>query len=216
MVDIVERTGKVLLSNELYANLAMKPFQSLLKYARRLGDKLVVCNSPSKSFNVSGSACGYGIMPNMADLKRVKEIEQYKYTSAPTVYSLLTLKSCYLYGKRWLAETLHYIAMNLQLVNEVFRNQFPRLTINIPEAGFSVLIDFGQYLLTSEEIDKVMRDHNIAMNAMKKGYYPNSESSWFKMVVASNRNYLRRFFKRFEQVVAKIESIDEARRHVAA
>lgn len=61
-----------------------------------------------------------------------------------------------------------------------------------------------------------MRDHNIAMNAMKKGYYPNSESSWFKMVVASNRDYLRRFFKRFEQVVTKIESIDEARRHVAA
>ena len=75
LVEIIEKTGKVLLVNEIYADLSLKPFQSLLKYADRLKDQLIVCGSPSKAFNVSGSVCGYGIMPNVADANRFKEIE---------------------------------------------------------------------------------------------------------------------------------------------
>jgi bifunctional pyridoxal-dependent enzyme with beta-cystathionase and maltose regulon repressor activities len=89
----------------------------------------------------------------------------------------------------------------------VFPIRFPKLTINIPEAGYSVLIDFAHYQLKSEKIDKVLREHNIAMNSMNKCFCPFSESSIFKIVVGCNREYLKRFLVRLEKAVAEIELI---------
>ena len=106
----------MVVSNEIYGNLSRKLFVSLLQYADRLKDRLIVCNSPSKTFNVSGSACGYGVMPNPSVLARYKEIQLWKYTVIPSYYSMLTVKACYNHGRKWLKETKDYISENLLML----------------------------------------------------------------------------------------------------
>lgn len=197
----MERTGKYLLSDEIYSSLAYKPFTSMLKYADRLGDKLIVGSSPSKSFNVSGSSCGYGVLPNKQMLLAYEDIEMFKYTSFPTYFSIMTLKACYGHGKKWLAETKQYLQGNIELLYKTFRERFPKATVHVPDAGYAVLVDFSNYGVSSEVIAKMLRVHNIILSSMKGFFVPNSETALFRITVGCNRNYLERFLTRLEIVM---------------
>lgn len=207
----MERTGKIILSDEIYSSMAYKPFTTMLKYADRLKDQLIVGSSPSKSFNVSGSACGYGVMPNTKILRQYEDVEMFKYTTFPTFFSILTLKVCYNYGKNWLKQTRQYLQDNIALVKKVFEEKFTNLIVYIPDAAYAILVDFSWYGLSSEVVESTIRKHNMVLSSMRAFFYPNAETPLFRITVGCNREYLQRFFLRFETVIAELESLKTAK-----
>jgi cystathionine beta-lyase len=209
VVGIMERTGKILLSDEIYSSLAHKQFYSMLRYANRLGERLIVTNSPSKAFNVSGSSCGYGIFPNIKLVQQYKELEVYKYTCFPTFFSLVILKACYRHGKAWLKETNEYIRENIQLLQRTFSERFHNVQVYIPDAGYAALIDLTHYGLSGSELDAIFKKHNIIMSSMKCYFWPHTETLLFRMTLACNRDYLKRFFDRLETALQGVLGIQK-------
>lgn len=72
-----------------------------------------------------------------------------------------------------------------------------------------MLLNFEKYGLSSPIINAILRKHNIAMCASGMYFTPRTESLWFRMVVASNREYLGRFLNRFEVAVAEMQKAQD-------
>lgn len=131
-------------------------FTSFMTLDEKYREKLIVCTSPSKTFNVAGLQPASIIMPN-PEVKAKFETEKAAagYSNAP-IMSLLATTTCYEMGSDWVAELVAYITENKNYFKKFVEENFPKAYFVEPEGTYLIWVDFSAYGYSDEELEHIM------------------------------------------------------------
>lgn len=156
--DICMKHGVTILDDEVHADFIYPghKFTSFMTLDGKYRDHLVVCTSPSKTFNVAGLQPASIIIPN-AEMKAKFETakESAGYSNAP-IMSLLATTTCYDLGSDWVAELVEYISGNKEYFKKFVAENFPKAYFVEPEGTYLIWVDFSGYGFSDEELEHIM------------------------------------------------------------
>jgi cystathionine beta-lyase len=145
VAEFCDRHDLVLLSDEIHCDLvldeAATPFYSALKLPPELLKRVVVLQSPSKTYNIAGLGYAFAVIPDDS-LRR-------KFTTAkghilPEINCLayFAAEAAYRHGEPWRQELLTYLSGNRDLLTQQLRAGIPGVIIPDIEATYLALLDF--------------------------------------------------------------------------
>ena len=158
IADICLKHGVTMLVDEVHADFIYPghKFTSFMTLDEKYREKLIVCTSPSKTFNVAGLQPASIIMPN-PEVKAKFETEKAAagYSNAP-IMSLLATTTCYEMGSDWVAELVAYITENKNYFKKFVEENFPKAYFVEPEGTYLIWVDFSAYGYSDEELEHTM------------------------------------------------------------
>ena len=158
IADICLKHGVTMLVDEVHADFIYPghKFTSFMTLDEKYREKLIVCTSPSKTFNVGGLQPASIIMPN-PEVKAKFETEKAAagYSNAP-IMSLLATTTCYEMGSDWVAELVAYITENKNYFKKFVEENFPKAYFVEPEGTYLIWVDFSAYGYSDEELEHIM------------------------------------------------------------
>jgi cystathionine beta-lyase len=107
--------------------------------SKDIADRTITLASPSKTFNLPGLSCSYAIIPNEHLRSRFTHTMQGIIPHV-NVLGLVACRAAYTKGAPWLADLLHYLRTNRDLLVETIR-QIPGLSMGPVKATYLAWID---------------------------------------------------------------------------
>ncbi|MCX6113334.1 MAG: aminotransferase class I/II-fold pyridoxal phosphate-dependent enzyme [Proteobacteria bacterium] len=131
-----KKNDVTLIADETYGFFSQKgyPDSSLLSYFKRLDD-LVVVNTFSKSFSLTGFRVGYLIL-NDELMKQVMKVQDTVITCAPRISqlaALIGLREC----RGWLSEKVEYVNSNVREFTKLFNANLKEFKLSSCGAFFA-------------------------------------------------------------------------------
>jgi len=152
LFDICIKHNVVIVSDEIHQDLTRgeNPFISALKLDQKYFEKLIVLNSPSKTFNVACLLHSHIIIPN-EELRSTYEA-YLKMVSPPeiSVMGMIAAEAAYRTGSDWLEGLLAVIEANYQTVVQAFSEKAPKIIVSPKQGTYLLWIDLRGYLSPDE------------------------------------------------------------------
>ncbi len=156
IIEICRRNSVFIVSDEIHSDFVWKgKHRCLLRYKGYL-DNMIVCTSPSKTFNLAGLQTSNIFIPN----KNVRDDFQNEIWK--TGYSLVNImgivacKAAYDKGSYWLENLKKYLKDNIDFVDNFLKERLPKVKLIYPEGTYLLWLDFRELKLSDDEINKIM------------------------------------------------------------
>lgn len=198
IVRIGKANNLLIISDETHKDIVLfnHPFTSLLSFQDTY-DKIVVCTSEAKSFNLCGIADAMAIIPN-EDIRQAVAKVLKKYNLGRTnALTRIALETAYKEGRDWLDEVLKTIERNVASIELELLNS--PIGFVKPEGTYQVWLDFREvYRNTKDMFVQLTQESGVAMNA---GHWFGREGALFMRMNIATTN---------EKVIHSIRSIKDA------
>jgi putative C-S lyase len=156
--DMCLKNDVIIVSDEIHHDLIM-PGATHTVFAtlsKELEDHMIICTSPSKTFNLAGMQTSNILIPN--------ETLREKYVAAineisKTSLNALGYKACelaYNEAENWLEELLKLIQHNCEVVCQCMRTYFPEVVISPLQGTYLLWLDFRAFNLSKEALEEKM------------------------------------------------------------
>ncbi len=198
VVRICKENNLLLISDEIHKDIILfdNKFTSSLHFIDDY-DKMVVCTSEAKTFNLCGISDSIAIIPNQ-DLKKAVSTTLKKYNLGRTnALTRIALESAYSDGKPWLQSVIKIIEANVTSIEQELAHT--KIGLIKPEGTFLVWLDFrGVYQDTKEMFAHLTEHSGVGLNA---GHWFGREGALFmRMNIATSH----------EKVIDAIKKIKDA------
>ncbi|MCL5942220.1 MAG: PatB family C-S lyase [Actinobacteria bacterium] len=142
VVDFCRRHDLVLCSDEIHCDLLLDPVEHLPAcLASEAAPAITVTlMSPSKAFNLPGLNFAFAVIPDL-DLRQRFIRETRGLFPLPGCFAVVAAEAAYREGGPWLAELLHYLRGNRDLVEEFVAGELPGVTMTHVEATYLAWLD---------------------------------------------------------------------------
>ncbi len=154
MGRICLRHGVVVVSDEIHADFARPGFAhaSFGTQAAELLDNVVICQSPTKTFNIAGLQISNIIIPNEGLRARFRHQNDAAGYSQVNCFGVVAAEAAYRHGAEWLAELKDYLEGNLDLLCQVLSDRTPELAVMVPQSTYLVWVDCRSLGLSDAEL----------------------------------------------------------------
>lgn len=142
LIDISQRYGMTILSDEIHADLVYAPHQHIpLLSLDDFSDKLVTVFAPSKTFNMPG--LGMAFMVASDPLLRAKLAAEFNtlHIESNNPFTLTAVQAAYAQGASWVDALLPYLAQTQQQVITFIRRRVPQITVQPSQGTFLMWLD---------------------------------------------------------------------------
>ena len=158
--DICLKHNVVVIDDEIHCdfNFPGHKTTSLMTLDPRYRKNLVLCTSPSKTFNVAGLQPANIIIPDEGLRAKYRKANSAAGYSQGNVMGMTAVKAVYTKGDEWHKELLEYINGNMEFVRDFVKTNFPKAHFVEPEGTYLLWIDFSGYGFTDEELEHIMVD----------------------------------------------------------
>ena len=198
IIDICKKYNVYIISDEIHNDFVWNGKHICLLSYKEYQDNIILCTSPTKSFNLAGLQISNTFIPN-------KEIRNKFQTELwNTGYSLINtmgLVAClaaYEKGEPWLNEVKEYLKENIKLVDNFLKEKLPKIKLIYPEGTFLLWLNFNELGLSDEEIEDIMV--NKAKLWLSNGReYGETGKGIQRINVATTRNNLMMALEKLEK-----------------
>lgn len=199
IVRICKENDLLLISDEIHKDIILfdNQFTSALKYIKDY-EKIVVCTSEAKTFNLCGISDSMAIIPN-EDIKNSISGTFKKYNLGRTnALTRVALESAYNNGESWLKEVINTIEKNIQSIERELENS--KIELIKPEGTYQVWLDFRKvYKDTKKMFIHLTEKSGIGLNA---GHWFGREGALFmRMNVATSNEKVTDAIKKIKKAV---------------
>ncbi len=160
MLDICYKHGVIVVDDEVHADFVYPGYKavSVMTLDEKYADHVIVCTSPSKTFNVAGLQPANIIIRNK-EMHDAFEMQKGRagYSNA-SIFGMLACKACYTHGSEWVKEMNAYINENMIYFRNFVKANFPKARFVEPEGTYLIWVDFSGYGFTDEELEHIMVD----------------------------------------------------------
>ncbi len=194
-----QRYDLLLVSDEIHCDLVWDeeetPFFSALRLEQEFHDKLIVLQSPSKTYNIAGLGYAFAVIPNPGVRKRFRDAKGH---TAPEISALAfyAAEAAYQYGGPWRQELIAYLTKNRDLVEEFVREKLPQVRLPRIEATYLAWLETSSCSL-----------ENPAKAAERQGLFL-SDGAYFGYPAAMRLNFATQQ-ERLLQALEKIAQMGE-------
>ena len=206
IADICAESGTIVISDEIHADLTLKPYQHITypTVSEKAKENSLVFMSPSKAFNMPGIASSYCIIEN-------KELRDrfLGYTSASEfneghIFSYLSVAAAYSHGTEWLDQMLEYIQGNIDFTEDYLKKNIPQIKMIRPQASYLIFLDCRGLGLSQKELDQLFVDE--AHLALNSGTTFGKEGEGFmRLNVGCPRSTLKQALEQLKAAIDKLK-----------
>ncbi len=199
IVRICKEYDLLLISDEIHKDIILfdNQFTSALKYINEY-EKIVVCTSEAKTFNLCGISDSMAIIPN-EDVKNSISGTFKKYNLGRTnALTRVALESAYNNGEPWLKEVINTVEENIKSIERELENS--NIEFIKPEGTYQVWLDFRKlYKDTKEMFSHLTENSGIGLNA---GHWFGREGALFmRMNIATSNEKVTDAIKKIKKAV---------------
>ncbi|NPD48304.1 MULTISPECIES: MalY/PatB family protein [unclassified Lentimicrobium] len=198
IVTICKENDLLLVSDEIHKDIILfdNKFTSALQFIDDY-DKIVVCTSEAKTFNLCGIADSMTIIPN-EDMKKSISNTFKKYNLGRTnALTRVAMESAYNQGQSWLKEVINIVEENIKSIETELENS--KIELIKPQGTYQVWLDFRKvYKDTKEMFSHLTENSGIGLNA---GHWFGREGALFMRMNIATSN---------EKVIVAIKKIIKA------
>ncbi len=196
LVDICQRNDLLIIADEAHKDIILfdNKFNSVLKY-RKNYQKIAVCNSEAKSFNICGISDAT-IIINNEDIRKTLKTSFSKYNLGRTnALTRVALEAAYTSGDAWLKKLIKTIENNINIIETELKQSKSKIKLIKPEGTYQVWLDFRNIYDDSKNMfSQITKKSGIAMNA---GHWFGREGALFmRMNIASSQEDVKTAIKK--------------------
>ncbi|ACL06147.1 aminotransferase class I and II [Desulfatibacillum aliphaticivorans] len=167
LAEICLSRNILMVSDEIHHDLVYPGAKHtvLASLSPELQDKVVVCTSASKTFNLAGTMTGNVIIAN-EELRKQFTDHLYKCGMfLPNRFGPIAARAAYNHGEGWLDALLLYLEENRNLIASVLENRLPAVKSMPLEGTYLAWLDFsGMDAPMDEIVRKVEKEARLALN----------------------------------------------------
>lgn len=199
VADICLRHNVTIVSDEIHCDL-LRPDSCYIPLSKANDDeRIITCTAASKSFNLAGLQIANIIVKEERVRQLLKDEQLCKcglFGANPL--GIVATLAAYTQGEPWLKQVNTYIDDNLHYVAAFVDKHFPKARFQVPEGTYFAWIDFRDYGLSHEELEKIMiYKANVALD---EGYIFGEEGRGFERInVACPRSVLEECLNRMKK-----------------
>ncbi|MGL5434176.1 MAG: MalY/PatB family protein, partial [Lachnospiraceae bacterium] len=204
LVDLCRKYDVLLISDEIHCDLALykNQYTSMLKYAE-IYDKIIVCTSPGKTFNIAGLHCANIFVPQADLRKKIIDWLEGRYIFAPNIFAMEACKAAYLNGFQWVDEQKRHLESNHKIITDFFSSGFPQAAIAPLEGTYLTWINLAYTGLTSAELVEAFAQSGAAVSAGKT--FGERYDGYIRLNIAGPRRQLTEGLERIGKSLKNIK-----------
>lgn len=195
IIEICKKNDVLLISDEIHKDIILfdNPFTSILSFAHEW-DKIAVCTSEAKTFNLPGILDSMAIIPNENIRNSVKEIFNKYNLGRTNALTRVALETAYNKGDKWLKDLIQTIENNVKIIKKELEKNNSKIKLIQPEGTYQVWLDFREVFDDTKEMFKQITERSgIAMNA---GHWFGREGALFmRMNIATSTEKVKKAIK---------------------
>lgn len=198
VVTICKENNLLLISDEIHKDIILfnNQFTSALHFINTY-EKIVVCTSEAKTFNLCGIADSMAIIPKEEIRKSVASTFKKYNLGRTNALTRIALETAYNKGDLWLKEVIHTIEKNIKSIELELENS--KIKLIKPEGTYQVWLDFRKVFSDSKELfNSITNNSGIGLNA---GHWFGREGALFMRMNIATSN---------EKVIYSIQKILKA------
>lgn len=173
IAELARRKNCFLIADEIHADLVHEPgmkHDSLYNYTN-VHDRFVICQAPSKTFNIAGFHISNIFIKNNQIRKRfTHRIDSENHSQISSPIAIAAAKAAYEHGNEWLEETKQLIRRHYEIVVEFAEEHMPDVKVAKLEGTYLVWLHIDVKATHKEINDALINIGKIALgNGMDYG-----------------------------------------------
>jgi len=192
IISICKKNDILLISDEIHKDIVLfeNQFTSVLSFAKDW-DKIVVCTSEAKTFNIPGISDAMAIIPNENIRNSVKEIFTKNNLGRTNALTRVALETAYKEGETWLKKLIATIEDNVHIIDKELESNNSKIKLIKPEGTYQVWLDFRALFDDSKEMfNYITKNSGVGMNA---GHWFGREGALFmRMNIATSSEKVKK------------------------
>jgi len=198
IVRICRENNLILISDEIHKDIILfdNTYTSILHFADEL-EKMVVCTSEAKTFNLCGISASMAIIPNEDFRNSVAAIFKKYNLGRTNALTRVALEAAYSHGGPWLEDLIKTIENNVNSIGQELKDT--EIDLVRPEGTYQVWLDFRRIYKDSKVMFKhVTANSGVGLNA---GHWFGREGALFmRMNIAATNEKVVDAIKRIKGV----------------
>ena len=162
VVKLAKKYNAIVIFDEIHSdlNISGRPFISGLRFVEEY-DNIVVCNAPSKTFNIAGLHVSYIIIPNEKIKEKFISQKDKEFLGSPSVFGYQATIAAYTKGAEWVDAQLLHLERNYKYLEIYLELFLSKVVVTKLEATYLVWLDFSYTNLNSEQLMKKLNDAGV-------------------------------------------------------
>jgi len=150
----------VVIADEIHCDFIYqgKTFTSAGTLENDFRDQLILCTSPSKTFNMAGLQVANILIPDPKLRHSFRRENSANGYSQSNTLGLTAAAAAYEYGEEWLSELLQYLSGNLDLFRSFLERELPDLKLIEPEGTYLLWVDFSGMFEEDQTLRRFIRE----------------------------------------------------------
>ena len=195
----------IIVSDEIHSDFIYKGYQHtpFASITPEFEQGSIVCNAPSKTFNLAGLQVSNIIIPNEFLRNAFHTALVNDSIEGPNCFAIPALKAAYRHGEAWLNAVMDYVAANYHFLKEYVRENLPQIKVLQMEGTYLAWMDFSALGMTPEEEKEfLLKKAKVALNG---GTMFGVEGQGFqRMNIVCPRSILKEGLDRIKKAVSQI------------
>ena len=151
LLDILNRYGVPLVSDEIHADFVFKPRRHISVLALQRERVVMLC-APSKTFNVAGLQNASAVCEDEALRKALQEELEASGVESGNIFGLEAARAAYTEGDAWLDALMAHLERNFRVLREEAAEKLPRAVLTPLEATYLAWLDLRAWGYDNAEL----------------------------------------------------------------
>jgi len=202
LAEICYDHGIVILSDEIHSDLILPGYRHipLASLSDKAASITVTCMAPSKTFNLAGLSTSSMIIPDSGLREKYSQTLEGLHLHLGNIFGNVASEAAYTHGHEWLEQLMAYIARNVDLVMDYFREHVPQIRPVRPEATYMIWLDCRDMKLDGERLQRFfVEEAGVGMNEGST-FGPGGEG-FMRMNLACPRSVVEKALKQIESAI---------------
>lgn len=200
LTDLCRKHGTTLISDEIHSDIVLNENKHIP--ILNIDENSIMVSAPSKTFNISGLKTSFVFVKN----EELRQTISHWIDAMHLYINLFGLKVTtvvYEKGDTWLDEMLCYIEENAEYTLNYLNEVMPKVKTYIPESTYLMWLDFSEYHLSGEDLEKIVIDKaRLALNPGTD--YGEGFDQFMRLNIATPRAYLKSGLEKLSAAFAGI------------
>lgn len=198
IVNLCKKYGVLIISDEVHADFIWKG--SFVSFGEFLDtyDRIVICNSPSKTFNIPGLEASSIFIKNKDIREKFVEIINKTGIHNPNYFSVFAVKAAYNDSYDWYRLLKETIKNNISYVKDFF-DSLDGFEVTKSEGTFLLWIDYRKSGLSEDDMEEIFKKSKVLFS-LGSGY-GDTGRGFIRINVASPRTLLEEALESFKEQV---------------
>jgi putative C-S lyase len=202
IIKICKKNNILLVSDEIHKDITLfkNEFTSVLHFEHEW-DKIIICTSEAKTFNLCGISDSMLIIPNKENLNSIRSTFKKYNLGRTNALTRIALESAYKNGGDWLLDLRYTIENNVGIIDQELKTNNSKIKLIHPEGTYQVWLDFRNIFKDTKEMFRHITDNSgIGLNA---GHWYGREGALFmRMNIATSKEKVLYSIKQIIKSVA--------------